>query len=149
MAFKFNLESVLKHRKRLEELAQREYAEAQANVDECLRKIEGMYKRLDEVRIEIQQAQSNGTGQKIEEIREMEHFMIGQKIRIEALRQAVRLLLEIAEEKQEALIAAARDKKMLVKLREKKKMEYQEWLRAIETKEMDDMTSVRQAWGKK
>jgi flagellar protein FliJ len=149
MAFKFNLESVLKHRKRLEELAQREYAEAQANVDECLRKIEGMYKRLDEVRIEIQQAQSNGTAHKVQEIREMEQFIGGQKIRIEALRQAARILLQIAEEKQEALIAAARDKKMLVKLREKKKVEYQEWLRGIETKEMDDMTSVRQAWGKK
>lgn len=149
MAFKFNLESVLKHRKRLEEIAQREFAEAQAKVDECLRTIEAMYKRLDEVRDEILQAQKSGTGQKMEEIREMEHFMGGHKIRIETLRQAARVLLSAAEEKQEALVAAARDKKMLVKLKEKKKLEYQEWLRHLETKEQDDMTMSRQAWGKK
>jgi len=149
MAFRFNLESVLKHRKRLEEIAQREYAEAQNNVDECLRKIEDMYKRMDEVREEVLRAQKEGGAGSIEQIREMEHFMGGQKIRIEALRQAARVLLQIAEEKQEALIAAARDKKMLLKLKEKKKSEYQEWLRHVETKEMDDMTMVRQSWGKK
>lgn len=149
MKFKFNLENVLKHRKRLEELAQREFAEAQANVDECLRKIEGMYKRLDEVREEVAEAQRARQGQSIEQIREMEHFMGGHKIRIEAMRQAARVLLQIAEEKQEALVAAARDKKMLIKLKDKKKIEHQEWLRQVETKEQDDMTMARQAWGKK
>ncbi len=149
MKFKFNLENVLKHRKRLEELAQREYAEAQANVDECLRKIEGMYRRLDEVRDEVSQAQRAGQGHSIEQIREMESFMGGHKIRIEAMRQAARVLLQIAEEKQEALVSAARDKKMLVKLKEKKKIEHQEFLRQVETKEQDDMTMARQAWGKK
>ena len=34
MAFRFGLESVLKHRKRLEDIAQREFGEAQAAVDE-------------------------------------------------------------------------------------------------------------------
>jgi flagellar FliJ protein len=149
MSFKFSLESVLKHRKRLEEIAQREFAEAQASVDALLRKIEAMYARLDEVREEILGAQKAGSAAKLEEIREMEHFMAGQKIRIETLRQEARVLLQIAEEKQELLIAAARDKKMLVKLKEKKKLEYQEWLKTVEQKELDDMTMVRQAWGKK
>jgi len=149
MAFKFSLESVLKYRKRLEEDAQREFAEAQAKVDACLRKIEEMYSRLDEVREEIQQAQKVGSGAMMEQIREMEHFMAGHKIRIETLRREARDLLMLAEEKQEALIAAARDKKMLVKLKEKKKREYQEWRNGVEAKELDDMTMVRQAWGKK
>ena len=47
MAFKFNLETVLKHRTRLEEAAQREFAEAQQAVDQILNKIESMYTRLD------------------------------------------------------------------------------------------------------
>ncbi len=149
MSFKFNLESVLKYRKRLEDIAQKEYAEAQANVDECLNKIEGMYKRLDEVREEVSQAQKSKDGRNIAEILEMEHFMAGHKIRIEAMRQAARVLLQIAEVKQEALITAAREKKMLIKLKEKKKIEYHEWLRTVETKEQDDMTMARQAWGKK
>lgn len=149
MAFKFGLENVLKHRKRLEEIAQREFAEAQANVDTLLRKIEDMYHRLDEVREEILAAQKSGSAAKLLEIREMELFMGGQKIRIEALRQEARILLQVAEEKQELLIAAARDRKMLVKLKEKKQIEYRDWLKTVEQKELDDMTMVRQSWGKK
>ena len=147
MGFKFNLETVLKHRKRLEEFAQREYAEAQAAVDECLRRIEAMYLRSDEVREEILSAQK--AGNQVESIRAMEEFLQGQKIRIETLRQHARVLLQTAEEKQEALITAAQNKKMLVKLKEKKKIAYQDWLKSVEQKEQDDMTSVRYAWGKK
>lgn len=149
MAFRFALESVLKHRKRLEEVAQREFAEAQAAVDECLRRIEAMYTRMDEVREEILAAQVDGSVRRIEEVREMESFLGGHKIRVEALRQEARRLLEIAEEKQEALIEAAREKKILAKLREKRMLEYREWLRQMETKELDDITMVRRAWVKR
>lgn len=148
MAFKFNLEAVMKYRKRLEEFAQREFAEAQAAVDEILQRIEDMYTRSDEVRDEIHAAQGDGSFQKIQEVREMEQFLGGHKIRIEALRLEARRLLQIAEEKQEALIEAAREKKILVKLREKKLTEYREWLRQMETKELDDLTMTRRAWGK-
>lgn len=149
MAFKFSLDSVLKHRKRLEEAAQREYAEAQAAVDECLKKIELMYQRSDEVREEILAAQNSGAGHSVEHIREMELFIGGQKIRIETLRQHARELLMIAEQKQEALILAAQEKKTMVKLKEKRKAEYENWLKQVEAKEQDDMTTVRFGWGKK
>lgn len=149
MGFKFSLDGVLKHRKRLEEVAQREYAEAQAAVDECLKKIEAMYKRSDEVREEIFGAQTSGASSSVENIREMELFLAGQKIRIETLRQHARALLLVAEEKQEALIQAAQDKKALEKMREKRKAQWDAWIRQIEAKELDDMTTVRQGWGKK
>lgn len=148
MAFKFNLEAVLKHRKRLEEFAQREFAEAQAAVDDILQRIEDMYTRSDEVREEIRAAQEDGSYQKIQEVRQMEQFLGGHKIRIETLRLEARRLLQIAEEKQEALIAAAREKKILVKLREKRLNEHREWLKQLETKELDDLTMTRRAWGK-
>lgn len=149
MGFKFSLDAVLKHRKRLEEVAQREFAEAQAAVDECLKKIEAMYKRSDEVRGEIHGAQTSGAASSVENIREMEMFLAGQKIRIETLRQHARALLQVAEQKQEALILAARDKKTLEKMKEKRKADYEAWIRQIEAKELDDMTTVRQGWGKK
>lgn len=146
MAFRFGLEAVLKHRRRLEELAQREYAEAQAAVNECLGRLEAMYRRGDEVREEIRAAQARGD---LEIVREMETFLSGQKIRIETVRLEARGLLEVAEEKQEALVAAAREKKVLDKLREKRLAEYRAKLREMETKELDDLTTVRQAWGKR
>lgn len=146
MAFRFGLDSVLKHRQRLEEMAQKEFATAQAAVDEILKRLDGMYQRLDEVREEISAAE---TQSQIEQIREMEGFIAGHKIRIEAVRLEARHLLQVAEEKQEALILAAQEKKVLVKLREKRLVEYKEWLNRMEAKAQDDQTMMRHGWGKK
>lgn len=143
--FRFGLESVLKHRKRLEEVAQREFAEAQGAVDECLGEIERMYQRMDEVREEIMSAARIGTPSKLEEIREMETFITGHKIRIERLRLKARELLQVAEEKHEALIVAARERKIMTKLKEKRFAEYQVWLKQVEAKALDDVTMVRTA----
>jgi flagellar FliJ protein len=146
MAFRFNLDPVLKHRKRLEEMAQREFAEAQHLVDVILRRLEGMYTRLDEVREEISAAEQDAN---LATVREMETFISGHKIRIEQVRLEARELLRVAEEKQEALIFAAQEKKVLVKLKEKRLSEYKDWLNRIEAKAADDQTMMRQAWGKR
>jgi flagellar FliJ protein len=149
MAFRFNLESVLKHRHRLEEMAQREFAEAQQALNEILLKIEGMYRRLDEAREEIAAAERVGGPRQIEEIRALEQFMGGFRRRIDETRLRARELMAATEEKQEALIAAAREKKILIKLRERRLHEYRERLGRIEAKELDDMTMIRQARGKR
>ncbi|MBX3023127.1 MAG: flagellar export protein FliJ [Bdellovibrionales bacterium] len=149
MKFNFNLETVLKHRQRLEEAAQREFAEAQAAVNEVLQLIESMYQRMDEAREEILQAQKVGTPQKLEEARGLDEFVINQRRRIEYARLQARERMAVAEEKQELLITAAQEKKVLVKLKERRRREFEERMRMIEAKELDDMTMVRQAWGKK
>ena len=149
MAFKFNLQSVLKHRERLEDAAQKEFAEAQRAVDEILKRIEEMYRRMDEVRSEIHEAQIIGTPQKVEEIRAMEEFLINHRRRIDQTRREARELMMVAEQKQEALILAAQEKKILVKLKEKRLAEYREWLNRMEAKELDDITMTRQGWGKR
>ena len=149
MRFKFSLDSVLKHRKRLEEVAQKEFAEAQANVEAAIHKIEGMYARMDEVREEIRQAQMCGGSADMEHIRGMEVFLLGQARRIEAARLGLRELMAIAEQKQELLIEAAKERKILDKLKERKKSEHIELARKVEAKELDDMTTIRQAWGKR
>lgn len=145
MAFRFGLNTVLKHRQRVEEIAQREFVEAQTAVDECLNAIEAMYQRMDEVREEISAAQRKGDAHHLQQILEMEKFLDGQKIRVERMRLKARELLVIAEEKHEALIEAAREKKILAKLKEKRFAEYKERLSRIEYKEMDDLTNMRTA----
>ena len=145
MAFQFGLDSVLKHRQRLEDLAQREFAEAQQAVDECLRAIEAMYQRLDQVREEISQLQQRGQPRDIDQVREMDAFIIGHKIRIERQRLHARELLVVAENKQGALMEAARNKKILLKLKERRLSEYRTWLARLEAKELDDQTMLRSA----
>ena len=149
MAFKFGLDSVLRHRKRLEDVAQKAFSDAQAAVDQALLRLEAMYARLDEVREEVLKMQLSHSMDKLEQIRAMETFLSGHKIRIETTRQEARGLLQAAEERQEELIASAQEKKVLVKLREKRLLEYKEWLNRIEAKNLDDQTMMRQAWGKR
>ena len=146
MAFRFGLDPVLKHRQRLEEIAQREFAAAQAAVDEVLKRLEDMYARLDEVRVEIAEAEKQS---QLNEVRDMEGFITGHKIRIENTRHEARELLQIAEQKQEALISAAQEKKVLQKLKEKRLAEYRERINRLEAKAQDDQTMMRQAWGKR
>ncbi len=149
MAFKFGLDSVLKHRKRLEDVAQREFAEAQAAVDVILSRLEEMYKRMDEVRMEISGAEKVSGKDAIAAVCEMNSFLRGHKVRIEGVRQEARVLLAAAEAKQEALIFAAREKKVLLKLREKRLAEYREWMGRIEAKMQDDQAMMARAWGKR
>lgn len=149
MPFRFNLEPVLKHRKRLEDEAQREFAEAQNAVEVCLREVEAMYARLDEVREEISSTLKSGVSGAIEQARALEMFIGGHKIRIEIKRIEARELLQKAEVKQEQLIHAARERKVLVKLKEKRLVEYREWLSRMEAKEQDDMTMVRHGRGRR
>lgn len=144
MSFRFGLETVLKHRKRLEDVAQKDYAEARQAVEDCLKAIEAIYLRMDEVREEIFKAQQVGTREKLQEIMEMETFLQGAKIRVETLRLHARQLLIVAEEKQEALVFAAKEKKVLVTLKEKRLSEYQNWLKEIEMKNTDEQNMMRQ-----
>ena len=127
-------------------MAQREFAEAQHAVDEILGRLENMYTRLDEVRDEIAVAERDAN---LGHVREMESFISGHRIRIEMVRLEARELLRVAEDKQEALILAAQEKKVLVKLKEKRLSEYKDRLNRIEAKAADDQTMMRQAWRKR
>ena len=149
MKFKFSLETVLKHRTRLEEAAQRDFAEAQAAVDACLRKLEEMYAQLDQTRDSIAAMQNGKGAHNLEHIRSMETFIGGHKIRIDHVRVEARELLTVAEEKQELLMIAAREKKVLVQLKDKKIAEHRELLNQLDAKATDDMNNMRQSWGKR
>lgn len=143
MKFRFSLEAVLKHRHRLEELAQKEFAQAQHDLDVVLKGIEAMYERMDQVRGDIRQSQDAGAARSLDEVRQMELFIEGQKIRIHSERLRARELMAVLEEKQEKLVEAMQERKVLEKLKEKKLAEFRERLRTMELKELDDMTMTR------
>ena len=146
--FRFALESVLKYRGRLEEEAKRAFAEAQRRVDEQRAKIDAMYRRADEVREEILGLERAGSGRDLELVRESEGFLIGHARRIQAERQTLAELLGVLEDAQEHLVHAAREKKVLVKLREARRSEFVQRLDRLEALELDEMATVRAAWGK-
>lgn len=143
MGFKFNLESVLKYRRRLENEAQRQYREAQAKVDEANSKLDLLYRSIDRSRADISKFQSTSKPQALEHIRSQETFILGQGVRIKNQRLELRNLLTELEEKQEALVLALRERKSMEKLKERRKEEYLKEQLRLENQAMDEISVLR------
>lgn len=146
MSFKFPFETLLKHRKRLEEAAQRDYFQAKVAVDEALDRINGMYKSLDLSRSEIQELQKGGD-QVLAAINQREEYITGLRVRIENERQVARQLMMVAEEKLHILMEATKEFKSLDKLKEKRIKEFRQDKKKREIKEIDEMVTMRHKRG--
>ena len=143
MRFKFSLESVLKHRQRLEDEAKKNFTESQKKLDDAKVVLGEMYKLIDRSREEIAQFQMNKVATKVSQILERESFIHGQGLRITSQRQTIRILQQDLEEKQEALILALRERKTLEKLKEKKKREHDMEVAQKEALLLDEIATIR------
>lgn len=142
MPFKFTLEPLMKHRKRLEEDAQREFFKARSAVDEALRRINSLYESVDHARRQIQILQRSG-GQAIAAITQHEEFIAGVQIRIERERKVARELMMVAEEKHQVLLEAAKEFKSIEKLKERRHRQYREEKKKKELKIIDQTVTMR------
>lgn len=143
MTFKFSFESLLKHRRRLEDEARREYLEAQARVDEKLAEIRRMYDQVDQTRQTIHSIEEMCGKGDVTRISGGHEFIQGQAIRIERERKVVRELISVAEEKQAYLVEVARETKVLEKLKEKRWEKYKADRRRKEALRLDEMITMR------
>lgn len=146
MAFRFSMESVLKHRKRQEEVAHREAVEAQHNLDLCLQEIEKMYQQIDRTRASISESEKSGAHADLQWILTSEAYIEAQKMRIHQQRLHARELIRELEIKQEALMERLHDRKIIEKLKERRHQEYREKLARLEQKEVDDLNNSRRRW---
>ncbi|MGE0761657.1 MAG: flagellar export protein FliJ [Bdellovibrionales bacterium] len=143
MAFVFKFETLRKHRKRIEDEAQRIYLQARTELDDCLALIKSFYQSIEMARQQVAIAQKQADGQGLQTIRNFEHFIDGQKIRVERQRQVARELMTKVEDAQEKLIEAAREFKKIEKLKEKMKEEYKKHQKRLETKRLEDLVVIR------
>lgn len=143
MKFKFSLETVLKHRKRLEDEAQKNFVEAKRRLEDAQQVLKSMYGLIDRSREEIARFQSSGGGQMISQIIEREAFIQGQGVRIKKQREFIRTLHLDLEEKQEALVLALRERKTLEKLKEKQKREHDKEVARKEALLLDEIATMR------
>lgn len=142
MKFKFAYENLLKHKKRLEEIAAKEFAEAQHQVAEANAELKRMYGLIDDARLRSLELESEG-GQKGHVLVQIGEFILGQKKRIEGQSRVVRSLMMEAERRQEALMEAAREYKTLEKLREKRFKEFRDLVKKHELKVVDELVTTR------
>jgi flagellar protein FliJ len=141
-AFKFEFERVLNHKRTVEDLARRDWAEAQARVDRGLQELEGMYALIDDTRVQVSEMTRSGAGNG-PQLAQLDEFVNGQKVRIERFRQKLRELMSEAERLREILVAAARERKTFEKLKEKRFEEFKDARMAREVKQMDDLAVMR------
>lgn len=147
MKFKFRLESIMKHRKNLEEIARRDFYDAKETSDGLLNEMNDMFNSNDIVREASHQA---ATKPEFVHLQQMAHeYIEGNKIRIERKKIEFREALFVTENKQDSLIAAAKEAKILEKLKEQKFNEFKDKNRKIERKETDEIVVQRHGREKK
>jgi flagellar FliJ protein len=140
--FKFAFDKLLDHKRTLEDIARREYFEAQRLVDEAQKVLDEMYLRIDESRVRALDLATNG-GEQAPALSQIDEFINLQKIRIERHRLKMRELIAEAEQRHEILIEAAKERKTLEKLRERRMEEYQLQAKLAEEKEVDELVVTR------
>ena len=143
MKFKFKLEKVLKHRQILEDLAQKDFQEAQAEANRQTAILDKMMNEKVEARKRAHSLQSQTGGQVLESLKQIHDFIVLQDIRIEKQIKVIQDCEKVVESKREILRQKAMDTKILKRLEEKKKQQFREEQRQIEQKEMDDNSSMR------
>lgn len=142
MKFKFAFEKVLKHRKTLEEVAQTEYLEALADLNQEVDKLNQLQATLEESRRFSFETQNSG-GQAGSALSQVFDFQKGQDVRIERQRKVIGEHEIKVEKLQEILRLKAIDYKIIDKLKGKKKEEFRVQENKKDQKRIDDLNVMR------
>jgi len=126
----------------LEDLARRDWITAQAASDVAMKELEGLYAQIEQARFRAAALQKAG-GAHSTELGQIDDFIRGQKIRIEAKRAELRLLLGEVERCHELLLQASIETKTLEKLKERRLAEFKLKRKKRELKEVDELIVTR------
>ena len=143
MKYKFKLEKVLRHRQILEDLAQKDFQEVQAEWNHQIQLLENLRNEKSEARKRAFNSQSQTGGQVLESLKQIHDFIQLQDIRIEKQIKVIAECEKLVEARREILRQKAMDTKIIKKLEEKKKLQFLEEERINEQKELDDNSSMR------
>jgi flagellar FliJ protein len=142
MKFKFPLEKVMQHRKMLEDLAQRDFQEAQNHLVEQQEKLRQMQSAAEEARSGAFRRQTEG-GKASSALIQVDEFLKGQDIRIERQRERIKKCESLVENLREILREKAIEYKIIEELRDRRFQEFKIERRKIEQKRTDDLNLMR------
>jgi flagellar protein FliJ len=142
MKFKFSLEKVLRQRELQESLAQKDFAEAQNQLNDEIAKLQNMIQiKEDSIRERNQLVQNTQTwGVSVQQINQ---FLLGQDLRIKQQNQRLSEFEKVVEAKREILRKASVEVKIIEKLKEKKLEEFKREFERKEQNELDELTALR------
>jgi flagellar FliJ protein len=147
MKFKFPFETLIKERKVRRDEAERDYRIALSKVEEQKAVQTQMKSALKDALNETQNIKKTG-GMLASALVSYEEFVQGQKVKIQRHGKTIKGLEDIAEEKRKILVEAARDLKVLEKLKEKRYTQFKQEVRKKEMKLLDEIAITRAARGR-
>lgn len=134
---------MLEHRQVLEDLAQRDFREAEAEHRLQIEILEKMKEELHRARVRAGEVQVGGGGTAPEALKQIHSFTVLQDRRIQGQETKVQEAEKLVEAKREILRQKAVDTKILERLKEKKRAEFLKDQAAKEQKEMDELSVLR------
>ena len=143
MKFKFNLEKVLKHRKIQEDLAQRDYQEALAELHNQERKLEKILNSIVESRELISWLEVQVAPDRFDRVNQAHQFIYLQGLRADRQKEKIKEVEKLVESKQELLRQKAMDKKIIERLKDKKRKAFEVEQNKVQQKELDEIVSMR------
>ncbi len=142
MKFKFPLQKVLDHRKTKENLAQKDFQDAMADLVALEKQLEKLQEALHNSHGRAGRLQNQG-GSQGPALTQINDFQKLQKILIERQHVKIQQQSKIVEEKRELLKAATIETKIISKFKEKKFEEFRDAQGKEEQKEMDEQSILR------
>ncbi len=147
MAERFKLESVLRHRKHLEEIAQKVFSESRRKWDRARGALEAMTRNRRQYRreLKIKMAAATGTGELL-----LYHRYLGRlEKEIAAQNALVEVLATEKEEKRTQLLVALKNRKMIEKLKDRQMQEAAHQAQTQEQKHLDESAVNRHKDGRR
>ena len=118
MKFRFAFEIVLKHKRTVEDAARRDLAQCQVNLAKAESDLKALYDAITDSRQlghDLQTQASSHSQRQAPRLVQIDHFILGQHLRIGTQKSKVREFKAIYEEAQEVVIAAAKERKIYEK----------------------------------
>lgn len=141
--FQFRLQSLLKYKRHLEQVAKQEMAKAVADVLNCEQRITGLQK--DRISAADQLESQVEKGMEAGQFNRYRQFITARDEMIILERNKKTELEKILGDKRDALKQRTIDKKSLERLREKQAREYTHEMIREEQKSLDEITSLKTA----
>ncbi|MGA1824755.1 MAG: flagellar export protein FliJ [bacterium] len=139
--FKFKLESLLNYKQGIEDKKQREYKLAEIKLIEA-KNIQIEYeKQKSNIIMQIQKMQKSHINHLI--ISLYQKFLQELNDKISSQEKHINNLKSVVKDKQQDLISAMQEKKILEKLREKEKKSWDKKMHYIEQKELDNLANAK------
>jgi flagellar FliJ protein len=142
MKFKFRFENVLKHRKIMEDVAQRDFQEANSLLNVEIEKLNNMIHAAHEAQEHLFEKQKQG-GPAGPALSQVHDFLKGQDIRIARQRQKVQEYEKVVENLREILRHKAIEYKIMEGLKSKNQEEFKKEQNKKEQKNLDDLALMR------